>query len=234
MRTTIGVGLVALGWLGWGAPAQGAPAEVPPDLQRKSARRAPPRTPPRARPQPTTQRRPPAPPPARMVLRGAKVPATTGEYSGVTPGLPRLPRIWLPRSARKRCYLTWTGFQIVPQGSRLFLQFNKRPSYKLVRKTGRLLLEIPACRVAHWNNRRPLDMRWFDTPVQQARVWRSRRKAVLSIQLKKPATPTIRRTTLQGWHYLFITFTHTRGVAPVPRRAAPRPPARRRGRGPTP
>ncbi len=179
-------------------------------------------------------------PPQRLVLRGtSSSSAVSGDYSGVTPGLPRMPRIWLPRAARNHCYISWTGFQLLPRGSRLFLQFNRRPSYELVRKPGQLLIELKGCRPAHSNTLRPLDTRWFDTPVLRARLHHRRRGSSREVvRLKRAATPHLRVVRLQGWYYLFITFHHVHRRHAPPRRAhgrpAARPAPRRPGRGPTP
>jgi hypothetical protein len=212
----------------------------------------------RARPAPPPGRAAPAQPgrradPRRPPTRGPRARVSTGEYGGVTPGLPRMPRIRLPRNARRHCYLTWTGFQLTPRGSRLFLQFNRRPAYKLLHHDGRLVLALPGCRVGHWNNLRPLVTRYFDTPVLRADVRRRRRgKLRFRIRLRRPIKPRIQVVQLQQWYYLFVTFRHPhrsplrvrRGARPAakpdsgrtrPRRRPKRQPARRRpATGPTP
>jgi hypothetical protein len=148
-----------------------------------------------------------------------------------------MPRIHLPRAARRRCYLTWTGFQLTPRGSRVFLQLNRRPRYKLLRRDGRLVLELPGCRAAHGNNLRPLITRYFDTPVLRVDVdRRNRRQLRLRIRLRGPVKPHLRVVQLQQWYYLFVTFSHRRG-APVRRVRAPAsaaPPRRRAPSGPNP
>jgi hypothetical protein len=202
--------------------------EVPPDLAR---RRAPPTRPRRAT---STRSRP------RIVLTNRAVTRTalSGGYHGVTPGLPRMPRIYLPRNASKRCYLTWTGFQLLPTGSRLFLQFNKKPTVHKEAKGAALTIKLPGCRVANWNNTRPLQTRFFPTPVRYARVRRRGRATWMTVLLKRPVAAQTRVVRLQGFYYLFITFRHTRSAwAPRVRRPPRRnPPQRRRSgrRGPQP
>jgi len=164
---------------------------------------------------------------------------STGDYRGVTPGLPRMPRIHLPKNANKRCYLTWTGFQLLPTGSRLFLQFNKKPTVIKTVKGAALTIKLPGCGVANANNTRPLYTRYFPTPVRYARVRRHHKATWMTVLLKKPVAARSRVVRLQGWYYLFVTFQHTgSGWAPRIRRPRPRtrrPKRKRRGRrGPTP
>jgi len=172
--------------------AQGAPRhEVPPDL---AARR----------------RATPKRPAKRVVLSNRNVGRTTGGYNGVTPGLPRMPRIYLPRNHKKRCYLTWTGFQLLPTGSRLFLQFNKRPTVTKTAKGSTLTIKLPGCRVANWNNTRPLYTRYFPTPIRYARVRRRGKATWMTVLLKKPVASHTTVLRMQGWYYVFITFRHTK------------------------
>jgi hypothetical protein len=185
--------------------AHGAPArEVPPNLARERARATP------SQGRAGTPQRPI--PRQRLLLTNRTVTRQTpsGDYQGVTPGLPTMPRIRLPRNAKKRCYLTWTGFQLLPTGSRLFLQFNKRPKVRKTVKGAALTLELSGCRVANWNNTRPLYTRYFPTPVRYARVRRRGKSTRMTVLLKKPVTASTRVVRLQGWYYLFITFRHTR------------------------
>lgn len=177
-------------------------------------------------------------PPARLVLRGgpARVEAS-GEYGGVTPGFPTMPRIVLPRAAATTCYVTWTGFQLLPTGSRVFLQLNRLPDKSLRRQTGEILVDLPGCRVHRWNNLRRLDLQFFDTPVSLVKVrWNRRQGATLQVKLKGSASPEVSVVQLQGWTYLFLTFRHAR-KAPAPPRPRPAPPKhapRPSPRGPNP
>ncbi len=183
--------LTVLGLLLAGPQAQAAPKrELPPDLG------------PRHR---AVKKRP-----AKRVVLSNRHPTTTGGYNGVTPGLPRMPRIHLPRNHKKRCYLTWTGFQLLPTGSRIFLQFNKRPKVIKTAKGASLTIKLPGCRVANWNNTRPLYTRYFPTPVRYARVRRRGKSTYMTVLLKKPVVARTLVTRLQGWYYLFISFRHTK------------------------
>jgi hypothetical protein len=141
-----------------------------------------------------------------------------------------MPKVRLPRNAASRCYVTWAGFQLLPTGSRVFLQLNRRPAVQSAAKGRTLIYALPGCRVADFNNTRPLDTRFFDTPVARARVTRRRRRTTtLEVKLKQAASPRFRIARLQGWYYLFISFRH--GTRPV-RKAAGRRPAPRRPTAP--
>lgn len=198
-------------------------------LARKPAR-------PRASRHPATRR----PTPRRLVLTGSR-PAAVGGYSGVTPGLPRMPRIHLPREAAKRCYITWTGFQLLPGGSRVFVQFNRRPGHRVASMGTRIAVTLGGCRVASWNNTRPLLTQFFPTPVRSVDLTRRRRRDpwTLSIVLKRPVHYSVTVTKLQGWTYLFLTFRHGKKAwtpRPAPRRRPPKSRPRRPARpiGPSP
>lgn len=174
--------------------------EVPPDLARRRAQAT------------RTRQAPPRRTRKRVLLTNRTVTrsAPASGYHGVIPGLPYMPRIHLPRNAAKRCYLTWTGFQLLPTGSRLFLQFNRRPTVQKTVKGASLTIKLPGCRVASWNNTRPLYTRYFPTPVRYARVRRRGKATVMTVLLKKPVAARTRVVRLQGWYYLFISFRHTR------------------------
>jgi len=156
--------------------------------------------------------------------------AASGDYGGVTPGLPAMPTIRLPRDADKRCYITWTGFQLLPTGSRVFLQLNRSPGRTLHVSTGEIRVALGDCRVIHPNILRPMDMRFFQTPVSEARLrWTRRGGATLHLSLSRPAQPALEEVKLQGWTYLFVTFQHGRAKPsppPPPRRPAKAPPPR--------
>jgi hypothetical protein len=148
-----------------------------------------------------------------------------------------MPRMVLPRDAATQCYVTWTGFQLLPNGSRVFLQLNRVPSRDLQSAKGEIRVELPACRVHRTANLLPLDLKYFDTPVGSVRVsWKRRMGATLRLGLKSPAQPKLEVVQLQGWTYLFLTFHHVRArPAPpaLPRRpAAPLP--REAPKGPSP
>lgn len=189
---------------------------------------------------PAPRRARPNTPPERLVLRGGASGTgseTAAEYGGVTPGLPQMPRIILPRAAATHCYVTWTGFQLLPNGSRVFLQLNRAPNQEVRSLAGEIQVALPVCRVHHWNNLRPLDLRFFDTPLSGARVrWNRRQGATLHLSLKRPAQPQMGVVKLQGWTYLFVTFRHARSAPAAPSRRPPPPRAAARGapRGPSP
>lgn len=160
--------------------------------------------------------------PRRRVLLTNRVVTRPGQptgYHGVTPGLPRMPPFHLPKDAKKRCYLTWTGFQMLPTGSRVFLQLTKRPKVKTTAKGAALTVTLSGCRVANWNNTRPLYTRYFPTPVRYARVHRRGRSTVMTVLFKRAVATRTRVVQLQGYYYVFLSFRHTRsGWAPRVRR----------------
>jgi len=173
----------------------------------------------RRRPTPRTRRR------AWKRRRAADVP-----YAGIVPGkMDRAPGIKPPAG----CWLTWPGFQMTKTGSRIFLQFTRRPQFHMDVSHGSITMRFDRCRIFARNTRRRLITRYFATPVDQMSIRRKHRGIEVRIRLKAPMEirPTWRK--IDGAWYLFADFPswrrgpdafHSRKAA---RRRRPRRSARR-------
>jgi hypothetical protein len=112
-----------------------------------------------------------APTPLEQSMQGP-VPAAPGgqqKYDGVVPGTAG--RNPLPAIPKGGSFLVWTGFQMTPTGSRVFLQTTTSVPFNLdegrASKSGKstLTVRLPDCRIFMANNRRKIDTRFFATPV---------------------------------------------------------------------
>lgn len=136
-------------------------------------------------------------------------------YRGVTPGSGGEP----PRSqaARKSSgrLLTWPGFQMLPGGgSRVFVQTSRKPHYETKRKKDRVELLLEGTRIHLRNNRRPLETRFFDTPVLQVKVERRGRDLAVVVHLREEATAKVHdEPAPEGdFHFVYVDFPARSGA----------------------
>jgi hypothetical protein len=111
-----------------------------------------------------------APTPLEQSMQGVPAPAAEPQrYDGVVPG--PTGRNPLPAAPKAGPHLVWTGFQMTPTGSRVFLQTTAPVQFDLdegrVAKSGKstLAVRLAGCRIHMANNRRRIDTRFFATPV---------------------------------------------------------------------
>lgn len=142
-----------------------------------------------------------------LVTHGALgQPRHDGDYQGVTPGRGHAP----PRApaGEGRPVATWPGFQIRPDGSsRFFVQVTTPVETRLSADGEEVSVTLQNATVHLWNNHRPLVTRFFNTPVNVARLVRRGRHAVLRLNLRSSVTPTV--TTEQadnGYYYVYVDF----------------------------
>lgn len=149
---------------------------------------------------------------------------STGEkYDGVVPGpagknpLPAAP-------ANNGPYLVWTGFQMTPTGSRVFLQTTQAVTYILdpgrPNKSGKSVMAVllPGCRIHMANNRRKIDTRFFATPVANLSARQRKRDVEVRIALREAAKPDSRvEPGPDGTQFVILDFP--------PGKAAPEPSA---------
>ena len=151
------------------------------------------------------------------------------KYDGVIPGSDT--RNPLPPAPSDRTYLVWTGFQMTPTGSRVFLQTTKSVSYDLSEekrgKSGRttVVILLRDCKIHMANNRRTIDTRYFATPV--AKVFAKQRKANVEVRIvlreDAVAAPTSEAGP-SGSQFLLLDFPPGKAtVAAVPTSGAAGP-----------
>jgi len=90
-----------------------------------------------------------------------------GRYGGVAPGAqnlpPRAPHMPLKRGPQR---LTWSGFQVIEGTPTVFLELTGTPDYAVAEKPGELVVTLRNTVVPIRNNRRPLRVEAFNTPVK--------------------------------------------------------------------
>ncbi|MCA9575039.1 MAG: hypothetical protein R3B40_18110 [Polyangiales bacterium] len=155
----------------------------------------------------------------RLEVREAR---QTGEYAGVAPDNGHTPpRHGAVQRASDRTLITWPGFQMRRDGgSRFFLQVSHAPETQLVRTEGRLELLVRATTTHVRNTRRPLETRFFNTPVTRARVERRSRDLAFVFDMRADVMPTVsQQAGANGYHFVIVDFppgTYVEGPAPVP------------------
>jgi hypothetical protein len=143
-------------------------------------------------------------PPAQQQVAA---PHEIGHYAGVTPGTSnRPPR--LPQGRQANRLVTWPGFQARADGaSRFFVQTTNAVSPALQTQQGRVVVTLPNVRIHLRNNRRPLETRFFNTPVSRARVERRGRNVAFVLDLRADVTPTVSTDVgPDGLHFVYVEF----------------------------
>lgn len=144
-----------------------------------------------------------------------------GEYNGVTPNNgARPPRARaLARAAERRNrrrrrrrgpaqVVTWPGFQAQADGrSVFFLQTTGPVEYERRVSEGRVEIVLPNTRTHVRNSRRPLITRFYDTPVNLAKLERrGRRDLAFVFQMRADVAPSVRTEERGGYHYIYVSF----------------------------
>jgi len=109
----------------------------------------------------------------------AAEPHKEGEYSGVQPGEAKPDASGKARDGKAaQGTLTWVGFQAQDDGAELFFQSPGQFSVAQRIEGGALVVSLDGIKRMARNTRRPLDTRFFDTPVARVepRMVRARGK----------------------------------------------------------
>ncbi len=152
---------------------------------------------------------------------------TTG-YAGVCPGSGNPPAVSVP-AGQAPATITWPGFQILPdQGTRIFLQATVPFTYSTETRGKTFIVSMGDVRIAGENNGRPLETRFFNTPVLRVSIKRVKKETQLVLELRSDIAPRVRTETgANGYFFLEIDFPPGQYIeAPAPVvTAAPAAPA---------
>lgn len=147
--------------------------------------------------------------PVLVLAQAGGTPPAGGEgYPGVVPGTGNLPpRADAARRSQARL-LTWPGFQARPDGvSRVFVQTSTAVAHTTSSERGRFVLLLQNTGVHLRNNRRPLETRYFNSPVSRIVVEPRGRNLAIVIELRGEATPRVYTEAGQnGFHFVFAEF----------------------------
>ena len=133
-----------------------------------------------------------APSPLERSMEATPAPANAQKYDGVVPGLAA--KNPLPAAPKAGAHLVWTGFQMTPTGSRVFLQTTAPVQFDLdegrAGKSGKstLAVRLEGCRIHMANNRRRIDTRFFATPVAGVSARQKGHNVEVRIALREVAT----------------------------------------------
>ncbi len=158
---------------------------------------------------------------ASVLAQQAEVSPTrdVGQYAGVTPGTANPPpRVGAVERARPAKLLTWPGFQATAGGgSRFFLQVSGPVVFESRSSEGRFELVLKNTRAHLRNTFRPLDTRFFQTPVNTAKVERRRRDLAVVFQLRGASTPNVTQGVGEGgFHFVYVDFPPGNWATPEP------------------
>ncbi len=130
-----------------------------------------------------------------------------GGYAGVCPGTANPPAVDVP-AGQAPARITWPGFQMLPdQGSRIFLQATIPFQYSTETRGKTLVISMGDVRPAGENNGRPLETRFFNTPVLRAAIKRVKKETQLVIELRAEVAPRVHTATgPNGYFFLYLDF----------------------------
>jgi hypothetical protein len=145
-----------------------------------------------------------------------------GAYEGVAPNNNHPPAVKIPAGATPP-QVTWPGFEMLAQGrSRVFIQLTSRVETEVQSGPNQFVMVLKSARIAGRNNRRPLETRFFNTPVTRASLKKRARDTVLILELRSSSLPLV--TTQQassGYFFVFLDFPAGQFVVqPTPETAA--------------
>lgn len=139
-------------------------------------------------------------------------PHPIGFYSGVSSKTNTKPPL---RSATHRrtaatVQVTWTGFERTRDGSQVFLQLSGDAPYEVTTSGTTITVRIRNAKANARNHLRPLDLRYFDTPVRTVRVKHQGADTVATLTLERPTEPVVEIVSgPEGYRLLVIRFAAT-------------------------
>jgi hypothetical protein len=130
-----------------------------------------------------------------------------GTYEGVAPSNTNPPAVKVPAGVTPP-QVTWPGFQILAQGgSRIFLQLTAKAETEVAVRTDQVVMVIKNARIAGRNNRRALETRFFNTPVNRAYLRKRGGNIALVLELRGGAIPTVSsQQASSGYYFIFLDF----------------------------
>lgn len=150
-----------------------------------------------------------------QVQRGALATAGAGwsenapqAYAGVVPGKGGAASRTSASDVDGAVLLTWPGFQLGADGSsRVFVQTSAPVEFDSEAQPRRFVLRLKGIKVPLSNNRRPLETKFFATPVTRVRLARRGRDTLVILELREAATPQVyARQEGDGQSYVYVDF----------------------------
>ncbi|MCH9684468.1 MAG: hypothetical protein K0V04_23740 [Deltaproteobacteria bacterium] len=173
-----------------------------------------------------SRRTPPKPRYVRTHDPSYAAPNPVGFYSGVSVSGNHVPPLPAKTLGAPPTVLTWTGFERAPEGSRVFLQLSDEAVHTVDQKGQTIKIRLRNTTVNVRNNMRRLDLRYFRTPIREVKVVRRGRDTVVTVQLKRVATPVVQIVDGKaGYKLMVVQFDDAQEAdAPVSTTRPPLPP----------
>jgi hypothetical protein len=131
-------------------------------------------------------------------------PNPEGYYSGVSIDGNHVPPFPARKMGTKPALMTWTGFERVGEGSRVFFELSSDVATEVDIKGAVITVRMKNTKINVRNNARTLDLRFFRTPVRTVKVSRRGRDAVATIVLKRNVAPTVSWIAGKANYRLFV------------------------------
>jgi len=132
------------------------------------------------------------------------VPNPIGFYSGVSLRGDNPPPIPPPAMGTIPAVVTFPGYEASPGGSRVFLQLSASANHEVSQDGMKIQVRLYNTAVNVQNNKRPLDLRYFDTPVQHVAIRTEGSDTVATITLKRESTPTTQMVPGANGYYMLV------------------------------
>lgn len=137
-------------------------------------------------------------------------PKAEGEYGGVQPGQTTKPDGKRPKKLPRKGTLSWIGFEAKNGTSEVFLQSVAPFEVSQRVEKGTLVVTLSGVSRLGQNTWRPIDTRFFETPVAGIVARKRGRKVEVRITFKNAgdaAQATVRTATeADGLYYAYLTF----------------------------
>lgn len=140
-----------------------------------------------------------------IAMAQPKVPARTGPYLGIQPGLRDVaPNTKLRSTTEAENALTWIGFDMSSPGGRVFIQTAQTSQYEVMpTEDNEVVIELKNCALNWKNDGHHLDTSWFPSAVKHVQAKALGKSGVLiRIQLKGSGNYDLR----QEGNYIFVDF----------------------------
>lgn len=130
-----------------------------------------------------------------------------GYYQGVSITGANVPPFAPKEVGGETAVLTWTGFERTEASSRVFIQLSSEVQPEIVSEGLRVTVKLPSTSVKVRNNRRKLITKYFNTPVTEVEIKRSKKDVVVHLDLRWEAEPQWRfETGVNGYKVLVLEF----------------------------
>ena len=146
-------------------------------------------------------------------------PAAAADQTGDRP-LTGTPMTWAKKGPAR---VVWTGFQMSGGGSRVYLQATAEVEVSVASSKDGMTVTVHDCRLHVRNGRRPLDTRFFRTPVSSVSLAQRKKDVELLIGLSQPVGDVVPRKEAgpNGSQFWVLDFPPAKEILAD----APRPPA---------